>query len=56
MKNRGLSHEVSVEVLEFLLNEVAVQWKPESATDRVIKLGAPYLERRLGTVSIIDET
>jgi len=53
-EEQGTAHEVSVEVVEFLLNEVAVQGSLK-ASDRVIKLGAPYLSDG-SLVSIVDET
>ncbi len=48
------AHEVSVEVLEFLKDEVAVRGEL-SASDKVIKLGAPYLSDG-SAVAIFDET
>lgn len=47
-------NEVSVEVIEFLQNEVVVSGGLK-ASDRIIKLGAPYLSDG-SSVSIIDET
>lgn len=47
-------HEVAVEVLEFLQDEVAVRGGL-SATDKVVKLGAPYLSDG-STVSVFDES
>ncbi len=51
-EEQGTVHEVSVEVIEFLLNEVAVQGSLK-ASDKVIKLGAPYLSDG-SVVSVID--
>ncbi|RLA35038.1 MAG: hypothetical protein DRR11_01300 [Gammaproteobacteria bacterium] len=51
-EEQGTVHEVSVEVVEFLLNEVAVQGSLK-ASDKVIKLGAPYLNDG-AVVSVID--
>ena len=47
-------HEVSVEVLEFLQDEVAVRGGL-SASDKVVKLGAPYLSDG-SVVAIFDES
>jgi len=48
------AHEVSVKVLEFLPDEVAVRGGL-SASDKVIKLGAPYLSDG-SAVAIVDES
>lgn len=47
-------HEVSVEILEFLQDEVAVRGRL-SASDKVVKLGAPYLSDG-SAVAIFDES
>lgn len=51
-EQRGTVSEVSVTVVEFLLNEVAVQGSLK-ASDKVVKLGAPYLSDG-SAVSVID--
>ena len=47
-------NEVSVEIIEFLTNEVAVRGSLKSS-DMVIKLGAPYLSDG-SIVSVIEES
>ena len=51
-KTKGKAHEVRVEVVEFLEHEVVVRGSLK-ASDRVIKLGAPYLSDGRA-VSVVD--
>ena len=51
-EDKNVVNEVSVEIVEFLQGEVAVRGSLK-ATDKVIKLGAPYLSDG-GQVNIVD--
>jgi len=53
-EENGTAHEVSVEVLALLRDEVAVRGEL-SASDKVIKLGTPYLSDG-STVAVFDES